>query len=84
MIKVDFRQIPVKDIEGNIQRLDISKAIGNQLYMQGKNIVECDLGRDIWRKGEVELTDEQAAIVKMAVSDYSYIVRAGIEELLNG
>ena len=82
MIKVDFRQIPVKDIEGNIQPVDMSKALGNQLYMQGKDIVECELGRDIWRKGEVELNDQQAAIVKAAVAGYAYIVREGIESML--
>lgn len=82
MMKVDFRQIPVKDIEGNVQQVDMSKALGNQLYMQGKDIVECELGRDIWHKGEVELNDQQAAIVKAAVGNYAYIVREGIESLL--
>lgn len=82
MMKVDFRQIPVKDIEGNVQQVDMSKALGNQLYMQGKDIVECELGRDIWHNGEVELNDQQAAIVKAAVANYAYIVREGIESLL--
>lgn len=82
MMKVDFRQVPVKDIEGNVQQVDMSKALGNQLYMQGKNIVECELGRDIWHKGEVELNDQQVAIVKAAVAGYAYIAREGIESML--
>ena len=82
MIKVDFRQIPVKDIEGNVQQVDMSKALGNQLYMQGKDIVECELGRDIWHKGEVELNDQQVVIVKAAVAGYAYIAREGIESML--
>lgn len=82
MMKVDFRQVPVKDIEGNVQQVDMSKALGNQLYMQGKNIVECELGRDIWHKGEVELNDQQVAIVKSAVAGYAYIAREGIESML--
>ena len=82
MKKVDFRQIPVKDIEGNIQQLDLSKGLGNQLYMQGKNIVECELGRDIWHNGEVELNDQQVAIVKAAIAGYAFIVREGIESVL--
>ena len=82
MMKVDFRQVPVKDIEGNVQQVDMSKALGNQLYMQGKNIVECELGRDIWHKGEVDLNDQQVAIVKSAVAGFAYIAREGIESML--
>lgn len=82
MMKVDFRQVPVKDIEGNVQQVDVSKALGNQLYMQGKDIVECELGRDIWHKGEVDLNDQQVAIVKAAVAGYAYIAREGIESML--
>ena len=82
MMKVDFRQVPVKDIEGNVQQVDVSKALGNQLYMQGKDIVECELGRDIWHKGEVDLNDQQVAIVKAAVAGYAYIARKGIESML--
>ena len=81
-MKVDFRQVPVKDIEGNVQQVDMSKALGNQLYMQGKNIVECELGRDIWHKGEVDLNDQQVAIVKSAVAGFAYIAREGIESML--
>jgi hypothetical protein len=82
MMKVDFRQVPVKDIEGNVQQVDMSKALGNQLYMQGKDIVECELGRDIWHKGEVDLNDQQVAIVKAAVAGFAYIAREGIESML--
>jgi len=84
MAKVDFRAVPVKDIEGNVQNIDISKTLGNQLYMQGKDIVECELGQNIYNQGEVELTDEQTEIVRKAVAGYVYVVRSGIEEALKG
>ena len=82
MKKVDFRKVPVKDIEGNMMDVDMSKALGNQLYMQGKDIAECELGRDIWHKGEVELNDQQVAIIKAAVAGYTYIAREAIESVL--
>ena len=81
-MKVDFRKVPVKDIEGNMMDVDMSKALGNQLYMQGKDIVECELGRDIWHKGEVELNDQQVAIIKASVANYTYIAREAIESVL--
>ena len=36
--KINFRQIPVKNIEGKEQKVSISDLLGNQLYMVGQNI----------------------------------------------
>jgi hypothetical protein len=83
-VKCDFRRIAVENIEGTTEFIDLSKPLGNALYMQGKDIVECELGRDIWHKGEVELTDEQAAAVKRFAAGYSYVVRTAIEKAVEG
>ena len=82
MKKVNFREIIIEDIRGEKVKADFQEVLGNQLYMQGKNIVECELGRDIWHKGEVDLNDQQVAIVKSAVAGYAYIAREGIESML--
>ena len=42
MKSVDFRKIQIMDIEGNAQEADFSKQLGNQLYMQGHDIAECE------------------------------------------
>lgn len=83
MKKIDFTALEVEDIEGQKQRVDIAKALGNQLYMQGANVDECELGRDIYRsKGEMELTDEQSQIVLRFTKGYPYVSRHAIELLL--
>lgn len=83
-VKCDFRRIAVENIEGKVEDIDLSKQIGNALYMQGKDIVECELGRDIWHKGEVELTDEQAAAVKRFAAGYPYVLRSAVERAVEG
>ena len=58
--KIDFTALPVKDIEGNEMSVNIAKALGNQLYMQGQNVDECELGKKIYySEGEMELHDEE-------------------------
>ena len=81
--KVDFRTIGIKNIEGQIETADVSKQLGNQLYMQGRNIEECELGSDIYHKGQVELTNEQEEMVRQIIRPWSYVLRTAIEETLN-
>ena len=84
MKKINFKALEVEDIEGRKQAIDIAKALGNQLYMQGQNVDECELGRDIYRStGEMELTDEQAQIVRNYTRGYPYVSRHAIDILLS-
>lgn len=84
MKKINFKEIEIEDIEKNIQKVDISKPLGNQLYLQGRDIEECDLGRDIYYSdGEMELTDKQAQMVLNAVQGYPFVTRRAIAKLLN-
>ena len=77
---MNFSKIVIKDIEGRDVQADFQKQLGNQLYMQGRNIEECELGKRIYfAQGDVELTDKECAIVKQAVQGYSYIARTAIE-----
>ena len=79
MVKVNFSRIVIKDIEGRDVQADFQKQLGNQLYMQGRDIEECELGKRIYfADGEVELSDKEAAIVKQAVAGYSYVARTAI------
>ena len=82
MKKIDFRKIFVENIEGIKNEADVSKQLGNQLYMQGRNIEECELGREIYHKGEVELSDKQVEMVKQFIMPWSYVLRSAIEETL--
>lgn len=80
---VNFTKISIKDIEGKEQMADFSQQLGNQLYMTGHNIEECELGKRIYfAKGEVELNEKEAQIVTNAIQGWSYVARTAIEEAM--
>lgn len=81
-MRVDFRTIGIKNIEGQIETADVSKQLGNLMYMQGQNIEECELGRDIYHNGVVELNSKQAEMVLRFIRPWSYVLRSAIEETL--
>ena len=81
-MRVDFRSIGVKNIEGQIEAADVSKQLGNLMYMQGLNIEECELGRDIYHNGVVELNSKQTEMVLRFIRPWSYVLRSAIEETL--
>ena len=81
--KINFRQIAINDVEGKKQKVDISQLLGNQLYMEGANIEECELGKRIYfAKEEVELTDAEAEILRVFTQRYSYVIRTAIADML--
>lgn len=83
MKKVNFKELMIADIEGKEQKIDISKLLGNQLYMEGQDIEACELGKRIYfAEGDVELSDKEATIVKQAIQRYSYLVRTAVETIL--
>ena len=84
-MKVNFSKIVIKDIEGRDVQADFQRQLGNQLYMQGRDIEECELGKRIYfADGDVELTDKETAIVTQAVQGYSYVARIAIENAMKG
>ena len=83
MKKINFKAIEIEDIENKKQHVDVSKPLGNQLYLQGNDVEECDLGRAIYySEGEMQLTDKQAQMVLNVVQAYPYLTRHAISELL--
>ena len=83
--KVDFRNIVIRDINGQDAKADVTALFGNMLYMQGQNIEECELGQAIYHQGDegpeaLELNDKQVGIVKTYAERLPYVMRTGIKE----
>ena len=80
--KVDFKNIVIRDINGQETKADLTALFGNMLYMQGQHIEECELGVSIYHQGEdaLELSDEQVGIVKTYAERLPYVMRMGIME----
>jgi len=83
-MKIDFTKVPMKDIDGKEFKADVHKELGQQLYMQGQTIEECDLGSLIYHAdGPVELNVEQAACVSRWVDRWPYVTRTAVKTLLD-
>lgn len=68
-MKIDFKNIVVKDIEGVEESIDMSKELGKILYKSALSKDGMELAREIYDKGEVELNVESATSIKSVVSN---------------
>jgi len=84
-MKINFKKIEVTDLDGNKSTLDISKELGNAIYKQTTDIGELDFAREIYHKGEIELSIDQIAIVHkyMDSGGFFAFVKEGVEKLLS-
>lgn len=80
--KVDFTKITIENIEGGREPIDFSKQLGNAIYNQSKELGEVEIAREIYKKGTVELTDEQCKMILGYTSSYPYIVHKAFKEVL--
>lgn len=80
---VNFKKIKIVDINGKQQEADFSQQLGNQLYMTGRDIEACELGKKIYfADGEVELSDKDVQTITQAVAGWSYVARNAIIEAM--
>lgn len=86
MKKVNFKKVPVKNINGTVESVDISKNLGNSMYIQGRSLEVVTLATKIWEKGEVELNEEEESILREQIPQLfpAYILRTALLAVLNG
>lgn len=77
-----FTNLEITNIEGKIETFDASKEIGNLLYISGRDVEICELGKKIYYGEDVELSEIQKAIIMKLTSDYPYIYRVAIEKVM--
>ncbi len=84
-MKINFKKIEVTDLDGNKSTLDISKDLGNVIYKQTQDLGELDFAREIYHKGEIELSIDQIATVRkyMDAGGFFAFVKEGMEKLLS-
>lgn len=83
-MKIDFRKIQVKDIEGNNSTVDIAKMLGNTIYQKTADLGELELAQQIYKNGEVELSTDQAERIKEYVkTNFVAVVQIAVNEALS-
>ena len=73
-MKIDFRKIALTDLEGNKSTVDVSKAFGNAIYQNTGDLGEFNLAQDIYRKGEVDISPEQAKSLKKYTQLFTRVI----------
>lgn len=63
-IKIDFRNLPVTDVEGNRVDIDLSKQIGNVIWNTTTDVLEAELAQRIAKEKVLELTKEEISIIR--------------------
>ena len=78
-MKIDFRKIEVKDIEGNNSTVDIAKELGNA------DLGELEFAQEVYKHGEVEVDSEKAEIIRkyMEVGRFFACIKKGVFDLLD-
>lgn len=86
MKKVNFKKVPVKNIDGTVESVDVSKNLGNSMYIQGRSLEVVTLATKIWEKGEVEINEEEESILRGQIPQLfpAYILRTALLAMLNG
>ena len=84
-MKIDFRKIEVKDIEGNNSTVDIAKELGNAIYNSTTDLVELEFAQEVYKHGEVEVDSEKAEIIRkyMEVGRFFARIKKGVFDLLD-
>lgn len=83
-MKIDFRNLPVRDLEGELKPRDISKELGNYIYAETSDLGELDLAQRIYKDGCVELTDEEAGAVEKYINKgYKAFVKKAFQEAVH-
>lgn len=83
-MKIDFKNIVIRDIEGNEENIDMSKELGKILYKFAISKEGLELAKDIYDNGEVELDKDAATSIKGVVSNgFLAIVQESVIPMLD-
>ena len=85
MKKLDFTKVAIENIDGSFETADLAKTLGNAIWVQAKSLEVSELGRKIWRDGDVEVSNDEIAILNEMIPSIfpSYIVKKALLDLLN-
>lgn len=81
-MELDFRKVVIKDVNGQEQEVNLQKELGNQLYMGGRDIEECELGSRIYHDGCARVDAKGESAIRRVVSGWPFVLRSGVLSLM--
>ena len=87
-MKIDFKKVEIEvNFDGEKKIVDVSKELANYCKQKNTDIGFEDFCRDIYHKGEVDITEEYKNAIINIISDkncaFYAVVKRGIINLLN-
>ena len=85
IMKIDFRKIAVKDIEGKDSNLDLSKELGNTIYKNTPDLGELEFAQELYKKGEVDVDEPKAEIIRkyLEIGQFFAFVKKAVYDKLD-
>lgn len=81
---VNFKELPIKDIEGNYQKTDVRKVVGNLLFNLADDVAEHDLGIKIYHSEDaIPINDQEALIIEKYAENFKYLLKLALKDSLN-
>lgn len=81
-MKVDFRKIKAEHVDGSIVEIDLSKELANLIYSQTKECGEALFAQELYKLGEIEMTEENVATVRKYYKEFFYFAQAAIDKAM--
>lgn len=75
-MKVDFRKIKAENVDGTTVEISVSEQLGNQIYQMAMTEEEMNFGREIFKKGEVDLNKNRASIIEKILEKNIFVAFA--------
>lgn len=72
-MKIDLRNVETVDFSGNTEIRDISKELANIIYKMTPDLGELDFAQDLYRNGEVEMSEANSALIKKYLEDGQFL-----------
>lgn len=85
MKKINLTNVKIRpSLDAPEVEQNLAKEVGNTIYGQSKTVEEFKLGIKLHdAKGEVELNDEEVAILKASLGNFYYWVQQAILKLID-
>lgn len=83
-MKIDFKQLMITDLEGKKLPIDCSKEVANFIYSETSDVEDLILAKEIYKNGEVDLTNEQIQKMKKILKNgFKAFVQEAFEDAIN-
>lgn len=84
-MKIDLRNVETTDFSGKTEIRDISKELANIIYKMTPDLGELDFAQDLYRNGEVEMSEANNALIKKYLEDGQFLafVKRAVYDMLD-